>query len=150
MSSTIKWREYLIEQLAKDKEEALGYIQLAFEEYQVDGDTFVFLVALRTFVASQGGIAKLAKQIQFPLVSLERILSSDEAPPLDTFATLLKALGRRLTLEPLSEAAPATETKREHVETRHNSLPKRWDFTAHIATGSYSHPISARRSAGLT
>lgn len=150
MSSTIKWREYLIEQLARDKEEALGYIRLALEEYQVDGDTFVFLVALRTFVASQGGIDELAKQTQFPLGSLERILSSNEAPPLDTFATVLKALGCRLTLEPLSEAAPASETKRERVEPWHESFPKRWNFTAHIATDPYSYHISARRSTGLT
>ena len=138
MSRTIKWREYLIEQLAKDRQEAFGYIQCALEEYQVDGDTFVFLVALRTFVASQGGVTKLAKQTQLAPQRLQQMLSGDEAPPLDTLATLLNTLGckpvaiRRsqptdlatllntlgckLTLEPCAEATPAAEAARERVE----------------------------------
>ena len=52
MSSTIKWREYLIEQLAKDKEEALSYLEVAIEEYREDGDALAFLIAIRTFVAA--------------------------------------------------------------------------------------------------
>ena len=48
------WREYLIKQLAEDWDAALDYIQFAMEEYQVDGDTEVFLLALYTFVESPG------------------------------------------------------------------------------------------------
>ncbi len=117
MNSTIKWREYLIEQLAKDRDEALGYIQFALEEYQVDGDTFVFLVALRTFVASQGGVTKLAKQTQLAPQVLEQMLAADEAPPLDTLVTILNTLGCRLTLKPRgTEATPAAEAERGRVE----------------------------------
>ena len=32
------WREYLIEKFA-DREKAISYLQIALEEYQVDGDT---------------------------------------------------------------------------------------------------------------
>lgn len=115
-SRTIKWREYLIEQLAKDRQEAFGYIQCALEEYQVDGDTFVFLVALRTFVASQGGVTKLAKQMQLAPQRLQQMLSGDEAPPLDTLVTLLNTLGCRLILEPCAEATSAAEAARKRVE----------------------------------
>lgn len=115
-SRTIKWREYLIKQLAKDRQEAFGYIQCALEEYQVDGDTFVFLVALRTFVASQGGVTKLAKQMQLAPQRLQQMLSGDEAPPLDTLVTLFNTLGCRLILEPCAEATPAAEAARERVE----------------------------------
>ena len=51
------WREVLIEQLADDQVEAIGYLKLSIEEYQVDADTPLFLLSLRTFVESQGGIA---------------------------------------------------------------------------------------------
>ena len=116
MRRTIKWREYLIEQLAKDRQEAFGYIQCALEEYQVDGDMFVFLVALRTFVASQGGVTKLAKQTQLAPQRLQQMLTGDEAPPPDTLATLLNTLGCKLTLEPCAGATPAAEAARERVE----------------------------------
>ena len=53
----IKWREYLIKQLAADRQEALGYLQAAIELYRRDGDAYAFLSALRTFIASQQGDA---------------------------------------------------------------------------------------------
>ena len=92
------WREYLIKQLAEDWNAALDYIQFAMEEYQVDGDTEVFLLALYTFVESQGGAAEVAKRAAIAPDTLSKILSSEEAPHLDTFATILKALECRLLL----------------------------------------------------
>ncbi len=115
-----KWREVLIERLAKDREEAIGYLQLSVEEYQNDGDTRLFLMSLQTFVASQGGVAKLAKQTQLEPAALAQLLSGNEAPSLDTFALILKVLGCRLTIAPLAEAMPAVavapETEEVHVE----------------------------------
>ena len=46
----MKWREYLISELAKDRSEALTYLEIAIEEYRKDGDVEVFLIALRTFI----------------------------------------------------------------------------------------------------
>ena len=53
MQPTIKWRDYLIKQLANDKEEALAYLQASIEEFRNGGDAMVFISALRTFIASQ-------------------------------------------------------------------------------------------------
>ena len=53
MRNTIKWRDYLIQQLANDREEALAYLQVAIEEFRNDGDAIAFIIALRTFIASQ-------------------------------------------------------------------------------------------------
>ncbi len=50
-----KYRDYLIEKLA-DREEAIAYLQTALEEYQSDGDTPAFLLALHSVVEAQGGI----------------------------------------------------------------------------------------------
>ena len=95
------WREYLIKQLAEDWDAALDYIQFAMEEYQVDGDTEVFLLALYTFVESQGGAAEVAKRTAIAPETLSKILSNEEASHLDTFVTILKALGCRLSIESL-------------------------------------------------
>ena len=96
-----KWRDIVIEQLAANWDEALDYIQFAMEEYQVDGDTEVFLLALYTFVESQGGVAEVAKRTGMDPQTLSKILSSEETLHLDTLATILKALGCRLSIEPL-------------------------------------------------
>lgn len=81
------WREYLIERFAKDREEAIGYLQLTVEEYQ----------------------------------------SGNEAPPLDAFAFILRALDCRLTIEPLSEAMPAvavaSEAEEAHMENVALQMP---------------------------
>ena len=95
------WREYLIKQLAANWDEALDYIQFAIEEYQVDGDTEVFLLALYTFVESQGGVTEIAKHIGMDPQTLTKVLSSENAPRVDTLRTILTALGCRLSIEPL-------------------------------------------------
>ena len=100
------WREYLIKQLAEDWDAALDYIQFAMEEYQVDADTEVFLLALYTFVESQGGVTEVAKRTGMAPETLSKILSNEEAPHLDTLAAILKALGCRLSIEPLAEETP--------------------------------------------
>ena len=103
------WREYLIKQLAEDWDAALDYIQFAMEEYQVDGDTEVFLLALYTFVESQGGIEEVAKRTAIAPETLSKTLSSEEAPHLDIFVTILKALECRLSIEPLRAKCQSAE-----------------------------------------
>ncbi len=110
------WREYLIKQLAEDWDAALDYIQFAMEEYQVDGDTEVFLLALYTFVESQGGAAEVAKRTTIAPEILSKILSSEKAPHLDTLAAVLNALGCRLAIVPLKADAHATADTAPVVE----------------------------------
>ena len=97
------WREYLIKQLAANWDEAFDYIQFAIEEYQVDGDTAVLLLSLETFIASQGGVEEVAKRTAIAPETLSKILSSEEVPHLDPFATILKALGCQLSIKPLKD-----------------------------------------------
>ena len=54
-----KYRDYLIEELS-DPEEAIAHLQIALEEYQKDGDSFVFLMALQSVVEAQGKRSELA------------------------------------------------------------------------------------------
>ena len=71
-----KWREIVIEQLAVDWNAALDYIQFAMEEYQVDGDTAVFLLTLQTFVEFQGGVTELSKKTGMNREVFSKVLSS--------------------------------------------------------------------------
>ena len=116
------WREYLIKQLAEDWDAALDYIQFAMEEYQVDGDTEVFLLALHTFVESQGGLGEVAKRTAMAPETLSKILSSEEAPHLDTLAAVLNALGCRLAIVPLKVDAHATVDTAPVVEVESKKI----------------------------
>ena len=95
------WHEFLIEQLA-DREEAIGYLQVSLEEYLVDGDTSFFLKGIRNVVEAQGGIAKIAKQVDIAPEALSKFLCSEDSLQLGTFSAILKALGWRLSIQPLT------------------------------------------------
>ena len=90
------WNEYFIGYLAADREAAIDYLQLTLEEYLADGDLPFFLKGLRTFVESQGGVSELSKRTGVDTETLLNMLSNEEAPRLDTFQTVLKALKRGL------------------------------------------------------
>ena len=102
MKQNPKWRDYLIKRLASDKEEAIGYLDVALEEYHQDGDIPFLLKGIAYVVEAQGGITELAKRTHMSPDALQKILSSDKAPHLDTLCNILNALGCRLSIEPLA------------------------------------------------
>jgi len=104
------WREYLMERLA-DPENAINYLDLSLEEYQVDGDTDFFLMGLRNVVEAQGGVPTFAEQIGLEQETLQELLSNSAAPRIDTFNTIVKALGCRLSIKPQEDANPAHGVK---------------------------------------
>ena len=99
------WREYLIEKLAADHERAIDYLDVALEEYQVDGDAHQFLVALRTVIESQDGIAAIAKRASIDPQTLLDMLSSEEIPHIDMLSTLFTTLGCRLSIGPIQDVS---------------------------------------------
>ena len=99
------WREYLIEKLAADPERAIDYLDVALEEYQVDGDAHLFLVALRTVIESQDGIAAIAKRTSIDPQTLLEMLSSEKIPHIDMLSPLFTTLGCRLSIEPLQDVS---------------------------------------------
>ena len=62
MRQMIKYRDYLIGILA-DYEEAVAYLETSQEEYQKDGDTVAFLLALQSIAEAQGRNNKLLSQV---------------------------------------------------------------------------------------
>ncbi len=103
------YREYLIE-IFTDRDEAIGHLQIALEDYQTHGDTDIFLFLLETVVEAQGGVAELAKQTDIKPRVLSDALTSDDVPLIDRLATILKALGYRLSIEPLEVESLNLET----------------------------------------
>lgn len=108
MSKYRKWREIVTEQLAADWDAAFDYIQFAIEEYQVDKDTPVLLLSLRTFIESQGGVKQLEKETGIKAQTFLEVLSNGEAPRVDMLATILTALGCQLSIEPLKAEGGST------------------------------------------
>ena len=53
MREMINYRDYLIEELS-DPEEAIVYLEVSIEEYQKDGDTVAFLLALQSIAKATG------------------------------------------------------------------------------------------------
>lgn len=104
------WREYLMEQLA-DPENAINYLDVSLEEYQVDGDTDFFLMGIQNVVEAQGGVSTFAEQIGLDQEALQALLSNSAAPRIDTFNTIVKALGCRLSIKPREDADPAHGVK---------------------------------------
>ena len=91
-----------------DPAEAIGYLDVSLEEYQMDGDIPFLLKGLRNVVEAQGGVAAIAKRAAMSPETLAKILSSEKVPYLDTFATILNALECRLSIEPLKDVDQAT------------------------------------------
>ncbi len=105
------WEEILMERFTSDWKEAIGYLDVALEEYQEDGDTPFFLLGLQNVVEARGGIAEVAKKIGMAPQLLSDMLSGEEALRIDTFSAVLTALGCRLSIQPLE----ATECNAEPV-----------------------------------
>lgn len=94
------YREYLID-IFTDRDEAIGHLQVALEDYQIHGNTDIFLFLLEIVVEAQGGISELAEQTDTKPHVLSDALTRDDIPLIARFGTVLKALGYRLSIEPL-------------------------------------------------
>lgn len=70
------------------------------EWMMIGGDARVVPVALRTVVEASGGMAALATKTGLSRETLYRTLSERGNPRLDTLATILRAFGLRLSVQP--------------------------------------------------
>ena len=94
MARSRSYQEELIEAL-KDHDEAVAYLNAALEESMKGDDESqeLFLRALRNVAEAQGGLGKLSKKVRIRRENLYRILSEGGNPELQTFTTILSALG---------------------------------------------------------
>ena len=97
-----------------NREEAVDYLDVALEEYQEDGDTPFLLRSLKIVIEAQGGIIELAKRTHMSPDALEKVLSSEKAPHIDTLGIILNALGCRLSIVPIKAEKPCSELAGEN------------------------------------
>ena len=109
-------REYLVEVLA-DSDEAIGHLEAILEDYQIFQNPAVVLDALQTIIEAQGGVSKVAKQIDMDPQLLSKVLSNENTPLIDALGIVLKALGYQLSIKPLESENPNLET--DTVQTAH-------------------------------
>ncbi len=70
-----------------------------------DGDQAELLIALRQMAKAFGGVQAVAEQAHLNPTQLYRTLSPDGNPALSSFSAILKAMGMRLAVQPVSSPA---------------------------------------------
>ena len=95
-----RYHDSLIRSL-KDPAEAAEYLNAVLE----DGDSEMFLVALKNVAEARGGMVKLSHAAKLNRANLYRICSKAGNPEIHTLASILKNFGLRL--------AVATRAKRQ-------------------------------------
>jgi DNA-binding phage protein len=102
------WDAFLIEQLAEQGDMS-GYLSAVMEEYQIHGNVTTIQIALQSVIEALGGISELAKKTDIEPQVISEVLTSTEAPRIDTLRTILAALGCSLSIT-------ALETVDTHIE----------------------------------
>jgi probable addiction module antidote protein len=69
-----------------------------------DGDQGELLIALRQMAKAFGGVHAIAEQAHLNPTQLYRTLSSEGNPALSSFSAILKAMGLRLSVQPIHHA----------------------------------------------
>ena len=101
-----KFKDYHIEQL-RDPEDAKIYLSVALEDYEKNEDIDAFLLAVRDVAEAQGGISKLAERLSLTDDGLNKVLSENGNPQLNTIRKILYELGFKLSIEALENRPQA-------------------------------------------
>ena len=81
------------------------------------GDRDELLLAMRYLATAFGGLAGIARATKLNMRTLYRTLSVHGNPELDTFTSLLKAMGLRLAVAPLKSRLKATSPRHTALKT---------------------------------
>ncbi len=101
MSASEPYKPYRTADYLRTPEEAAEYLNAAIE----DGDPTVLLRALRNVADSAGGMSHLARRTGLSRESLYKSLSEDGNPRLSSLEAILRALGLRLSVQPLPKVS---------------------------------------------
>ena len=93
-----KFSEYLHNELQNDQE-AKAYINVALEEFFIDNNKEMFLVAIKNVIDAQGGISHISRKAKLNRQHLYKMLSAKGNPSFDNIGALLSALGLKLKVE---------------------------------------------------
>ena len=93
-----KFKDYHIEQL-RDPDDAKIYLSVALEDYEKNEDIDAFLFVVRDVAEAQGGISKLAERLSLTHDGLNKVLSENGNPQLNTIREILHELGFKFSIE---------------------------------------------------
>ena len=100
--ASISHRDATVRELRDDSGFAAEYLKAALEE---SDEPRVLLIALRHIAEARGGLAKVARDAGIERESLYRALSKRGNPRLSTLVAVARAVGLKLTVEPVQPAA---------------------------------------------
>ena len=98
MSANKAFKPYRAADYLRTPEEAAKYLNAAIE----DGHPAVLLKALRNIVNSTGGMTHLSRETGLTRESLYKALSEAGNPRLSSLDAILRAMGLKLNIQPLS------------------------------------------------
>jgi probable addiction module antidote protein len=92
------------EMFVNDPELAAEYLNAVL----ADGDETDLMLALKSLSKAFGGVPEIARQADVNAHTLYRTLSAQGNPELRTLASILKAMGMRLAIQPITPARVGT------------------------------------------
>lgn len=90
--------EATIESFRRDPKFAAAYLNAVLDE----GDRAEIMTALRYITDAFGGVSAVAQKTRLNTTTLYRTLSAQGNPELKSFMEIMKAVGMRILVEPLS------------------------------------------------
>ena len=90
--------EATIESFRRDPKFAAAYLNAVLDE----GDRAEIMTALRYITDAFGGVSTIAQKTRLNSTTLYRTLSAQGNPELNSFMEIMKAVGMRILVEPLS------------------------------------------------
>lgn len=90
--------EATIESFRRDPKFAAAYLNAVLDE----GDRAEIMTALRYITDAFGGVSTVAQKTRLNSTTLYRTLSAQGNPELNSFMEIMKAVGMRILVEPLS------------------------------------------------
>jgi probable addiction module antidote protein len=92
------YHEWEVKELRRDKEFAIGCLQLSMESLTNPEERAGALLSLRAIAEAYGGLGKIAAEAGISRESLYRSLSPKGNPTLKTLVAVLNAVGMRLSV----------------------------------------------------
>lgn len=101
---SIKYDDWLITRLKKNKKEAFEYLKTSLEE-NADFPPAFLLSIRRVSQAFDMSLEDIAKEAGISTAAIYKALGEKGNPTIDTLASILKTMGFKLTLAPLDKAS---------------------------------------------
>jgi len=100
----IKYDDWMMERLKKNKKEAFEYLNTSLEE-NADFPPAFLLSLRRVSEAYEMSLEDIAKESGISTATIYKALGEKGNPTIDTLASILKTMGFKLTLTPIEKAS---------------------------------------------